>query len=71
MKKHIFFSAGLLMCALYGARAVVALAEPGLGRKEAYLAGGLILGIWLIKSALAEHRFERVNPPIAGRNPKL
>ncbi|MEM9739122.1 MAG: hypothetical protein AAF829_04575 [Pseudomonadota bacterium] len=56
MKHHIMIALGTLMLIIFGVQGFHALSEPGLGVREAYVAGGLILAGWLIKSGLAEWR---------------
>lgn len=50
---------GLLMLIIFGVQGFLAIREPGLGVREAYVAGGFVLGGWLIKSGLAEWRHAR------------
>jgi len=59
MKKHVMLSLGILLAILFGFRTVLALLKPGIGNKEAYLVGGLVLAGWLIKGGLSEMRYAR------------
>ncbi|MEL6663698.1 MAG: hypothetical protein AAFO57_01340 [Pseudomonadota bacterium] len=59
MKHHIMIALGLLMLIIFAVQGFLALSEPGLGVREAYVAGGLILGGWLVKSGLSEWRHAR------------
>lgn len=61
MKHHIMIALGLLMAVIFGYRAAMALLEPGLGVREAYLLGGLVIAAWLIFSGLKERRYARSN----------
>jgi len=54
MKHHIML--GLLMAAVYSYRLAHALLVPGIGGREAYLAGGILLAAWLILAGLKERR---------------
>lgn len=56
MKHHIMISLGILMGVTFAFRAASAILEPGLGVREAYLLGGLILSGWLITGGIAEWR---------------
>ncbi|MEM1106183.1 MAG: hypothetical protein AAGH87_07310 [Pseudomonadota bacterium] len=56
MKHHIMIALGLLMLILFAVQAFLALGEPGLGVKEAYVAGGFILAGMLLRGGLAEWR---------------
>ncbi|MEL7446944.1 MAG: hypothetical protein AAGK02_14230 [Pseudomonadota bacterium] len=59
MKHHIMIALGLLLLVIFAYRGALALAAPGLGVLEAYIAGGLVLGGWLIRAGLAERRGHR------------
>lgn len=59
MKHHIMISLGILMGLIFAFRAAVAILEPGLGFREAYLLGGLVLSGWLILGGIAEWRHAR------------
>lgn len=50
---------GLLMLIIFGIQGFLALGEPGLGFREAYVVGGFVLGGWLIKGGLSEWRHAR------------
>lgn len=56
MKHHIMIALSLLMICIFAYQGALALIEPGLGGKEDYVAGGLILAAWLMLSGLAERR---------------
>lgn len=56
MKHHIMIALGLLMAAIFAYLGAIAILEPGLGGREVYVAGGLILAVWLIFGGLAEWR---------------
>lgn len=59
MKHHIMISLGILMGVVFAFRAAFAILEPGLGVRDAYLLGGLILSGWLIMGGIAEWRHAR------------
>ncbi|MEO0816556.1 MAG: hypothetical protein AAFX86_04535 [Pseudomonadota bacterium] len=59
MKHHIMIAGGLLMLIIFAVQGFLAIREPGLGVREAYVAGGFLIGGWLIKSGLAEWRHAR------------
>ena len=59
MKHHIMIAFGVLMAAIFSYQGAIALTEPGIGGKELYMAGGLILAAWLIYGGLAEWRAAR------------
>ncbi len=59
MKHHIMIALGILLGLIFAMRAAFALLEPGLGFREAYLLGGLVLSGWLIIGGLAEWRHAR------------
>jgi len=61
MKHHIMIALGLSMAAIFAYQGALALIEPGIGGKEVYVAGGLILAGWLIYAGLAEWRAARSN----------
>lgn len=50
---------GLVLGLTFALRLARALLTPGLGVAEAYLAGGLVLSVWLIIGGLAEWRHTR------------
>ncbi|MEM7767101.1 MAG: hypothetical protein AAF253_06395 [Pseudomonadota bacterium] len=56
MKHHIMIALGLLLGLIFAYRGAIALATPGWGLPEAYIAGGLVLAGWLIRAGLAEWR---------------
>lgn len=59
MKHHIMIALGLIMLIVFAWQGFEAIAEPGLGVREAYVAGGFILAGWLIQSGIAEWRHAR------------
>lgn len=59
MKHHIMIAFGLLMAAVYGYRLANAILEPGVGLRELYLLGGLVIAAWLIHAGLKERRHAR------------
>lgn len=61
MKKHLMLAVGVLLSVVFGVRTALALLEPGIGGKELYLIGGLLLSGWLIFAAMAEWRFHFKN----------
>lgn len=65
MKHHIMIALGILMGLIFAFRMAVALLEPGLGFREVYLAGGLVLAGWLFVGGLAQWRQDRAGK--AGR----
>lgn len=54
MKHHIMIALGLLMCVVFAYRGAIALLAPGFGFEEVYIAGGLLIAGWLIRSGLME-----------------
>jgi len=54
MKAHLFIAAGLLVAAIFLIRGLEALAEPGLGFKEAYILGGFAIAGLLIRFGIKE-----------------
>lgn len=56
MKHHIMIALGLLMGVLFAFRMADAILEPGLGGREAYLAGGLLIAAYLTYSGWREWR---------------
>ena len=61
VKHHIMIALGVLLLLVFSYRGALALLEPGIGGKEAYLAGGLILSGWLIIGGIAEWRHTNRN----------
>ncbi|WP_415110896.1 hypothetical protein [Hyphomonas sp.] len=61
MKHHIMIALGLLLGLTFALRLARAILTPGLGITEVYLAGGLVLSVWLIIGGLAEWRHVRAN----------
>ena len=59
MKHHIMIALGLVLGLSFALRLARAVLTPGLGMSEAYLAGGLVLSVWLIIGGLAEWRHVR------------
>lgn len=59
MKHHIMLALGILLGLVFAVRLAVAILEPGLGVRELYLMGGLVLSAWLILGGLAEWRHAR------------
>ena len=59
MRHHIMIALGLLLLVIFAIRAVNALAAPGLGLHEAYVAGGFALAIWLLWSGIRDFRRAR------------
>lgn len=56
MKHHIMIALGLLMATIFSYQGAMAWLDPGIGGREAYVAGGLLLAGWLIYSGLSEWR---------------
>ena len=54
---------GLVLGLTFALRLARAILTPGLGTSEAYLAGGMVLSVWLIIGGLAEWREVRANRP--------
>ena len=50
MKHHIMLALGILLGLVFAVRLAVAILQPGLGFREVYLAGGLVLSAWLMLS---------------------
>ncbi|MEM8617238.1 MAG: hypothetical protein AAGF20_09925 [Pseudomonadota bacterium] len=59
MKHHIMIAFGLVMTIIFIWRGASALSEPGLGVREAYSLGGLLIAGWLIISGIREWRYAR------------
>ncbi len=66
MKHHAMISLGLVLGIAFAMRLARAILSPGLGIAEAYLAGGMVLSVWLIVGGLAEWRHVRAKR--AGRD---
>lgn len=56
MKHHIMIALGLLMLVLFAWLLANALIAPGLGLAEAYYAGGLVIGAFLLQGGWREWR---------------
>ncbi|WP_290497830.1 hypothetical protein [Hyphomonas sp. UBA4494] len=54
MKHHIMLALGILLGLVFAVRLAVAILQPGLGFREVYLAGGLVLSAWLMLGGVAE-----------------
>lgn len=63
MKHHIMIALGLLMAVLFAFRMADALGEPGIGGREAYLAGGLLIAAYLVYSGWLEWKAAKANRP--------
>lgn len=59
LKSHLMIAFGILVLIIFAIRGYSALTTPGWGLSEAYVAGGLILGGWLVKSGISEWRYAR------------
>lgn len=59
MKAHVMLALGLLLGAVFALRLAMAVAAPGFGWNEAYLAGGVALSAWLVMGGIAEWRHAR------------
>lgn len=57
LKAHVMIAGGILMLIIFSVFAYNALATPGVG--EAYVAGGFLIGGWLIWSGIKEWRHAR------------
>lgn len=56
MKHHIMLALGILLGLVFAVRLAVAILQPGLGFREVYLAGGLVLSALLMLGGVAEWR---------------
>ncbi|MAI89595.1 hypothetical protein [Ponticaulis sp.] len=54
MRVHAVLSIGILMLVIFAYRAANALLEPGLGVRELYILGGLIIAGWMTYSGSSE-----------------
>jgi threonine/homoserine/homoserine lactone efflux protein len=63
MKHHIMIALGILMALLFAFRMANALIEPGLGFRELYLAGGLLIAGYLMYSGWREWRAFKAEKP--------
>jgi len=59
VKHHIMLVLGILLGLVFAVRLAVAILHPGLGFREVYLAGGLVLSAWLMLGGVAEWRHTR------------
>ncbi|MEM6667314.1 MAG: hypothetical protein AAF638_13025 [Pseudomonadota bacterium] len=59
LKAHLMIAGGILMLIIFSIRGYSALTTPGLGVGEAYVAGGFLIGGWLIWSGIKEWRYAR------------
>ena len=59
MKHHIMLALGILLGLVFAVRLALAILQPGLGFREVYLAGGLVLSAWLMLGGGAEWRHTR------------
>lgn len=48
MKGHLFVAFGLIVASIFVFRLLDAIAQPGIGLAEAYVAGGFILSAYLV-----------------------
>ena len=59
MKHHLMITLGLVMAVIFVWRGVEAFSQPGLGVREAYVAGGFLIAGLLVVSGLREWRRSR------------
>jgi len=59
MMKHAYTILGLLMLGIFLWRGAEAIARPGLGLEEIYVAGGVILALVLTAMGIRMHLAER------------
>ncbi len=59
MRHHLMIVLGLLIAGIFLWRGVEALGEPGLGLREAYVAGGLVLAAALVVTGIRAWRAPR------------
>jgi hypothetical protein len=59
MKKHVYTIFGLLMLGIFLWRGAEAVARPGLGLEEVYIAGGVVLALVLTAMGIRMHMAER------------
>lgn len=56
MRHHVMIVLGLVIAGIFLWRGLDALAEPGIGLREAYVAGGLVLALALIITGIRAWR---------------
>lgn len=56
MKSHLFIALGLLIAAIFVMRGFEAIAEPGLGLREAYVLGGFIISGFVVRAGWKERK---------------
>lgn len=61
LKHHLMIAAGLIMFIIFLFRGANALAVPGIGLAEAYVAGGLFLAVLVILKGVANWRAARAS----------
>lgn len=61
MKHHLMIVLGLILAGIFAWRASDALADPGLGLRELYIAGGVVISAVLIWSGIREWRARRTD----------
>lgn len=59
MKYHLMIAVGLTLLVTFAYRFAVALAAPGIGWHEAYLAGGMVLAGFVIRNGFVAWRRTR------------
>lgn len=59
MKHHLMIVLGLILAGVFAWRAGEAIAEPGLGLRELYVAGGFLISAALIWTGVREWRASR------------
>lgn len=59
MKHHVMLALGFLMIAIFLFQGLDVLRAPGHGIEEVYVAGGLVLGGWLLMGGRSEWRAAR------------
>ena len=55
MKKHVYTIFGLVMLGIFLWRGIEAIARPGLGLEEVYVAGGICLALVLTTMGIRMH----------------
>lgn len=56
MKHHIMFAVGILIATIFAYQGAIALMAPGIGLWEAYILGGLVLAVLILRKGVLLRR---------------
>lgn len=56
MKHHIMFAVGILIAIIFAYQGAIALMAPGIGLWEAYILGGLVLAVLILRKGVMLRR---------------